>query len=169
MKRQIRLFILILILCAFSCSQTDRPVLTVKETPAPTAIPSSNKKITVNLDFKIENLGSGKPKIVGTTNLPDDTKLGLWIKGSSVQYNGQTDFVVKGGKFQSSEFSLNSNRLTKGNYTADVSMPAANFQPENVRSIIGEKAENLTGNLVKSAPIDGLGNSVNLSKPFEIK
>lgn len=160
MKKLLPLFLLLL----FGC----QPKVATVNSPAST--PVKNQDITVQLTFEVENIAEKRPKIVGQTNLPDGTKLGVWIKGKSVKYNGQSSFTVQNGKFESEEFSADSKPLPNGNYEVDVTMPIASRQTPSVRSVIGEKAENLKGDLVKNSDdIDGIGNVVQVKQDFVLK
>lgn len=123
-------------------------------------------QIQVKLDFEVKTLPNGKAKIVGTTNLPDNTNLAFEIKAKNTSYTGQDKKVVRAGGFESEEFSNRSNPLEKGDYTVSVTMPLALEQPNDVRRIIGAQGENLKGDLVKN---DHMGATVQLTKEFQIK
>lgn len=160
---------LLLIFAGLACKSSNSATVNSQSTPSPVPITKTQPDINVQLTFKIENLAERKPKIVGQTNLPNETKLGIWIKGKSLKYNGQGEMIVMSGKFESSEFSLDYKALPPGKYEANITMPISNTQPPSVRAIIGEKAERLKGDLVKPSNLSDLGNVVEANQEFQIK
>ena len=87
------------------------------------------------------------------TNLPDETKLMLTLSDGN-QYRGQANVAIKSGKCKSDSFTNKGNKL-RGEYTLEISMPIATVQPDSVRKLIGNKGENLSGDLVVSGTLEG--------------
>lgn len=96
----------------------------------------------------------GKINFKINTNLPDETVLMLSLYGKSVDYKGQSKVTVKDGKAESEEFSAKGNTLPNGEYELSVSMSLPAIQSDNVRKIIGEKGEYLSGDIVKKSDIE---------------
>lgn len=120
----------------------------------------------VVLTFKVETSGKRKPKIVGETNLPDGTELGVSIDSSAVQYNSCSTVFVRNERFESETFSNDQNDLEAGQYTAGVSMPMAQLQTPAVRAVIGQDGENLKGSPVEKG---FTGVSVSTEQSFQLK
>jgi hypothetical protein len=91
----------------------------------------------------------GKPAIVGTTNLPDDTELMVSVTRPESGYHAQDKVTVISGRFRTGQFSRGQSPLSAGTYSIEIVMPYSFTQPESVRSIIGPKGERLTGKLVR--------------------
>lgn len=136
----------------------------LKEQPPTSDIQPLDKGVV--LTFKVETNGTRKPKIVGETNLPDGTELGVSIDSTTVKYNAGSKFFVRNGRFESETFSKNQNDLEAGQYTAEVSMPIAQVQTPAVRAVIGQNGENLKGSLVEKG---NLGVTVSAKQPFQLK
>ena len=144
--------------------------------PVSTATPESKEETPksdiqpldkgVVLTFNVETNGTRKPKIIGETNLPDETELGGSIDSTTVKYNAGSNFFVRNGRFESETFSKNQNDLEAGQYTAEVSMPIAQVQTPAVRAVIGQNGENLKGSLVEKG---SLGVTVSAKQPFQLK
>jgi hypothetical protein len=120
--------------------------------------------------------GGGLPTVKGTTNLPDGAQLMVWLIkpwppdgkerlaagltacGDDDCFPLQTDsklpdgagfgVVVKNGRFSDGPFTYKGAALRPDNYVLEVSLYYASLQPENVRAIIGQVGENMTGPLV---------------------
>jgi len=106
-----------------------------------------NTKINVSFDIKPE-LVEGKLFIKGNTNLPDKMELIIILfRGES--YSAQHKVKIKDGKLISEGFSHKGEPLRNGQYEIKISSPATRFQDKSVQNIIGNKGENLTGNLVR--------------------
>lgn len=95
-------------------------------------------------------------KFAVETNLPDDTELMLSLRAGDYNtesnYTGQTKVTVKDGKAESDGFSNKGEKLT-GDYDLSVSMSLPKLQADNVRAVIGENGEYMTGALVEKASI----------------
>lgn len=122
------------------------------------------KDINVELSVN-ENVAAGKVSLTGTTNLPDETGLMITVSNEN-GFRAQSSAVVISNEFMTEEFSNNGQALESGAYNVDVTMPIASVQPDAVKKIIGENAENLKGDLVKE---DNLGKTVNYSKSIKIE
>lgn len=118
-------------------------------------------KLEVSFDVSVDE-NDGKPIFTINTNLPDETSLMLTLNGNN--YTAQTQVTVKGGVTSSNAFSSNGNSLAEGEYVLTVSMSIPKLQPDNVRAIIGESGENMTGEYVEAS---GIGDSMCLSGDFQ--
>lgn len=104
---------------------------------------------TVTMDAKSD--GTAKPTIIGETNLPDKTVLMFTLENKKLDYIAQTKVAVKDGKFETSPFSNRGANIEKGTYQLNVTMGIPAVQDKAVQAILGEKGENISGPLVKSA------------------
>lgn len=102
--------------------------------------------LDVFLDINVEISDSKKAVVSINTNLPDDTKLMITLRGND--YIAQDDISIYGGTGKTTTFSMKGNALPLGIYTVEVSMPLPSIQSEEVRQVIGNKGENLKGELV---------------------
>ena len=139
-KTNINLLIFISIIFFFTACNTPLNI----DGSAGAAMP-----ITVQLIYNIEPVKTGKLKIVGETNLPDETNLNIRVIGKSIKYDRSFETKVQAGQFHSEEFSANNNALSTGEYIASVAMPLSTIQPPTVRAIIGRNGEHITGELVR--------------------
>lgn len=73
---------------------------------------------------------------------------------SNDDYKGQTSVIVKNGIATSEPYSANGNNLSSGKYVLSVSMSEPGLQSNNVRAIVGETGENMTGKYVQTSDID---------------
>lgn len=113
--------------------------------------PQQDSEIEVLLDVSVDKNG-GKPIFTINTNLPDEAVLMLTLNGND--YKGQADAVVKNGIAKSEPYSSNGKRISSGKYTLEVSMSEPRLQSDNVRAIVGENGENMTGEYVQTSDID---------------
>lgn len=118
-----------------------------------------NNKIEVSLDVTV-NENNGQPIFTVNTNLPDETDLMLSLSGED--YTGQTNVIVNGGIATSEQFSNNGKAL-KGKYVLSVSMSNPKLQSDNVRAVIGEYGEHMSGKCVQASDTD---NTTYISKDF---
>lgn len=131
---------------------TDEPISepTSKPDIKPTPEQKQDAKIDVVLDVSV-NKNNGKPIFTVNTNLPDETDLMLTLKGN--KYTGQTHAIVENGTAVSEAFSSKGKAIS-GKYTLSVSMSEPKLQSDNVRTVIGENGENITGKYVKTSDIN---------------
>jgi hypothetical protein len=161
------LLLLLPLIFAFSCQkQANTSVGINSATPLVEQETTPVKEIDVKLTFDIEGKETRKPKIAGITNLPEQTKLLITVKGKNIKYTGQEETSVYKGRFESSEFSLENKELPLGEYTVDVVMPLSHTQTEGVQQIIGKNGENLKGALVVKG---SLGIVVKVVQHFQLK
>lgn len=160
------LILILVFIFSFGCQspKTNNSQTTAKK-PSPVKS-ETPEQLDAKIEFEIENLKSGKPRIIGTTNLPEQTELVISITGDSVKYNGEDKAVVDGGKFESGEFSQQDKPLPPGNYFADIVMPIASVQTQEVQQIIGKNGEYLKGSLVERSTT---GTTVKIRRQFSIK
>lgn len=105
-----------------------------------------------------------KPRLVGTTNLPDGTSLMVSVQDKlGGYYRAQSTTEVKFGYFVVGPFTAKGAALREGEYLADLTMPSPSAQSPRVREIIGQKGENLRGESVSEGE---LGVTVETSVPF---
>lgn len=158
-----------------------------------------NKKVAVSTDAKdlslsyaIENLGNGKYKVAGTTNLPDGFIVMVELSNQDIycvevlglppntsgdkmtdaqikqmldnSYGGQGKTTVKDGKF---EVTFGGEKLKPGRYDLSISSPMMKLQQEEIIKIFGEKGEKLKGEFVED---DGIsGRSIRFKKRVVLK
>lgn len=138
---------------------------TVEATTIETVLEKNTAKkepFNVEVEAKIiEN--NGMPNFIINTNLPDETELMLTLNDKFNDYTGQTNIIIKNGTATSEEFSSNGNPLS-GEYTLTVSMSIPTLQTDNVRAVIGENGEYITGKYVTN---DEITNSNWVSAEFE--
>jgi hypothetical protein len=85
---------------------------------------------------------------MGSTNLPDGTKLGVILRGDPPACVPRCGLEYESATVQSGRFTTSlkgSSPLISGSYTIDIVAPMALFQPENVQSVIGKFGEHLRG------------------------
>jgi hypothetical protein len=145
----------------------------------PTSIASAQSTLRAELSLSVKLVPTGKIVLSGTTNLPDGTHLMLsvdsqalvkcrrhWTRRCSRYYGGQTETVVRNGRFTSERFSDHGNAVPTGTYLAEALMPIASVQPQHVQAVIGKRGERLLGPLVKRSGFGGA--IVNKTKWFRI-
>ncbi|EAQ80496.1 SHD1 domain-containing protein [Blastopirellula marina] len=90
-------------------------------------------------------------QLAGTTNLPPGTKLMLSVKEKMENgFSGQSSCIVsKDGTFRSETFGPRDG-LKDGRYIAQAVMPISAAQTADVKKLIGDKGEKLTGPLVET-------------------
>ncbi len=123
-------------------------------------------KEDVSIDVDIKTDEQGRLTVKGNTNLPDGAELMVSLRGTSVDYGGDSKSRVSGGSFKSERFSSDDSGLPQGQYELSVSMSIPRLQSETVRKVIGEEGEHLKGPLVEGGV---LGTSVHFEKPFSLK
>lgn len=105
----------------------------------------STEKINVLLNETVEN-DNGIIIIKGTTNLPNNTKLIIYI--SNDLYGSSNTVEVLNGEFVSSTFTNCGKPLFNGKYEISIRSISFNEQPKNVQNLIGENGVNLVGKLI---------------------
>jgi hypothetical protein len=104
----------------------------------------------IALDFGAERGDGGQVFIVGTTNLPDGTKLGAEVFVKHHLFAQDFDIFVSGGRFRSAGFSDGSRPIPPGNY--DVHMLTyfnEVWQSPDILRMVGRGGANLKGNVIK--------------------
>lgn len=165
------LTILFVLLVCFGCKTSEQNIDTVKNENTEVSSANTNKvesgdeSVDVELNVNPELTEGNKLKVLGETNLPNETELLISVESKTTNYKAQDKAIVKDGKFQSSEFSSRVESLEAGQYSLDVTMPIPSTQSESVRKSIGEKGENLKGSLIENGD---LGVSISVEKNFQI-
>lgn len=150
MNRSIAAAATVAILLVGGCSaSTPEPV------PSEAAeTPSADSPLEVDLTMSVVVNGDGSVSVTAESNLPDGTEL-----GSSVFQEGgfmaQDSQILQDGAVSFGPFSDQGNPIPPGTYDVSVTMPIARNQPDEVKAVIGEAGENLTGSLVSEESITG--------------
>ena len=97
------------------------------------------------------NVGGNRPQIVGHTNLPDGTELMIAVRRPDIKFMAQDKTIVRGGSFQSAQFSDKARDLMPGSYIIEITMSIPTFQAPSVRAVVGAHGEKMTGPLVRPA------------------
>jgi hypothetical protein len=134
----------------------------------PAGIASAQPTLRAELSVSVKLMPTGEIVLSGTTNLPDGTHLMLsvdsqasvkcrrhWTRRCSTYYGGQSETVVRNGRFTSGRFSHHGNAFPTGRYLAEALMPVASVQPPRVQAVIGKRGERLLGPLVKRVGFGG--------------
>jgi uncharacterized protein YaaQ len=111
-------------------------------------------------------VGRDSPVIHAKTNLPDHTKLFIAIFNDKLDYNQELQTIVVDGQFETGPLRHNGEEMSAGTYSIVIAVELAQFQPESVKSIIGNHGENLQGALVRKGM---LGNQVYYASEFALK
>lgn len=128
---------------------------------------SDNEKIkpeiiNVNIEQEMKIDSEGYVYFIINTNLPDETELMLTLYRDSPFYRGGTHVTVKNGTATSGIFSYEDTPLS-GDFKLDISMSLPTLQSNNVRAVVGEKGEYITGDCVIENDIGKF-----ISKTFDI-
>jgi RNA polymerase subunit RPABC4/transcription elongation factor Spt4 len=143
---------------------------------APTKALAASVSSPFQVAIEASASGDARPTATGTTNLPDGTQLMIWLQkpwlpdgkermaagltacGDDDCFSLQTytklpnahgfGVVVKNGRFSDGPFDYKGAAPRPGNYVLVVSSFFASLQPPEVRAVIGELGENMTGPLV---------------------
>ncbi len=144
-----------------------RKVEAEREPAEQPSVVGSSRAIEVAISIRPELLPDGRIQICGETNLPPGTELAIGIAedllGGFQAY--PTCSVIDGGKFRSVPVGP-SGGLREGIYTVGVAMSHVRQQSPDVRQVVGENGEKLSGPLVKR---DALGMSVRTSAGITIR
>jgi hypothetical protein len=95
-----------------------------------------------------------RPQVYGKTNLPDGAVLTFMMSRPEIQYVAQQKMVVKNGKFYTVGISDRGGALKPGRYTVEIALVASGLNPPNVRAVIGDRGENMSGQWVHPGVID---------------
>jgi uncharacterized OB-fold protein len=145
---------------------------------APPKVLAASASSPFQVTIEASASGDARPMVTGTTNLPDGTQLMVWLHrpwlpdGKERLAAGRTacgdddclplqtstklpnspgfGVVVKNGRFSGGPFDYKGAAPRPGNYVLVVSSFYASLQPPEVRAIIGELGENMTGPLVSA-------------------
>ncbi len=90
--------------------------------------------------------------VTGMTNLPDGTELLVTLTDADGVYKGRDRVIVSKGAFATGPIPQPLNREC----TLNILTQIATYQPANVRSIIGDCGDMLTGRLVVKGSVGGL-------------
>lgn len=127
--------------------------------PSPTPLP-----IEANINVTVVQTDENLALINGQTNLPDETIIMVWVRGTENEFSGQDRVSVTNGNFTAGPFGPSSG-LYNGRYSVQTKMPYPKVQPLSVQEVIGQNGERLTGAQVVS---DESGKLVITEKMFEI-
>jgi len=115
---------------------------------APRQTSSSAGHATIEVELTIDvSVDNGKVTVTATSNLPDGTKLGGTVFAEG-KFMAQDPQVLQGGAATFGPFSDGGGAIPPGTYEVSVTMPVPEVQPDEVRAIIGEHGEYLTGSQV---------------------
>lgn len=125
--------------------------------PVPSEVaetPSADSSLEVDLTMSVVLSGDGSVSVTAESNLPDGTELGASVfqEGGFMAQDSQT---LQGGTVSFGPFSDKGSPIPSGTYDVSVTMPIARNQPDEVKAVIGEAGENLTGPLVSEESITG--------------
>jgi len=122
-----------------------------KQTSTPIPWNGQNQDLSISVSYTQDT--AGRIIVKGKTNLPSTTILMISLDSKATGSNPlQTKATVQpDGTFTSPTLGPESG-IEAGQYTINVTLPIAHTQPQPVRLLIGEKAENLRGSLVEQMP-----------------
>ncbi|GEK46353.1 hypothetical protein HPA02_06360 [Bisbaumannia pacifica] len=105
--------------------------------------------------------------VSGATNLPEGSRLQLVVirEASGVSWRQRLQ-VGEDGNFEAGPLGPGSG-LAAGRYTLQLSMSPASVQPPEVRALIGERGEHLSGDWVRESG-HGLGRVIEYQVPYEL-
>lgn len=150
MNRSLAAAATVVILLAGGCSaSTPDP-----EPSETTETPSAESPLEVDLTMSVVLNGDGSVSVTAESNLPDGTELGssVFQEGGFMAQDSQT---LQGGTVSFGPFSDKGSPIPSGTYDVSVTMPIARNQPDEVKAVIGDAGENLTGPLVSEESITG--------------
>jgi hypothetical protein len=139
---------------------------TTQPIPTPMPLPTSTPMpINAFIDIAIDTTQNKfRPLIKGKTNLPDGTIIMVSVEGINVDFSGQDRVLVSSGTFTAGPFGV-SLGLEEGSYKVEALMPIPEVQSEEVRQVIGNHGENITGSQIIR---DGTRIVVTTEKKFDI-
>jgi len=136
------------------------------EAPAADPQKPDPKRIDVTIAIRAGIVRGSRVRLTGSTNLPEGTQLSFAIETPGGRILAQDSGTVKEGKFSSVIFFME-HGLAAGKYVGTVTMPVAAVQPQNVRTVIGPKGENLAGKFISKEKYGG-GNTAGAWISFSI-
>jgi hypothetical protein len=160
----------VLVVITAGCDNDSKPSDTLPSEESPPAEASSTAYKPIDGDVTIEMTVTEQPdkriRLHGTTNLPNKTNLILSIEERMQGgFFGQSKCsVASDGSFSSEAFGA-ADGLKDGLYIAGVIMPIPRVQSDDVRKIIGENGEHLSGPHVKNS---NYGVTISAKKEFTI-
>lgn len=101
----------------------------------------------VTMTSKVTPTEDNRAIVSGKTNLPDGTQLLIILSNDGRGFSASSKAVVTESEFTSLPLGPPSG-LDEGNYEIDIVMSSPRMQPENVKAIVGEMGEHLSGELV---------------------
>lgn len=120
-------------------------ILTAREYAAANTPPTNpGDGLLVRCSIVALRVAGGGMQIRGDTNFPDGTTVMITILNG-----GQQKTEVKGGRFQGGPFTFRGEAYPAGKYDVRIVVPVAATQPPQVRAIIGEQGERLSGPLTE--------------------
>lgn len=143
---------------------TNQPVTLVQPVAVEPARSPLDGDVTININ--VIELPDRCVRLHATTNLPTNTNLMLSVKERMQGgFDGQSECsVAADGSFDSEAFGPRGG-LKDGLYVAKIVMPYPHLQPKNVKKVIGESGEKLSGPLAENG---SFGITVSAEKEFTI-
>lgn len=142
-------------------SSTEEPIETPTETKENTNPTPETSDFEVSLDVNAHKDGNSIIFDI-ETNMPDETELMLTLsKGdynTDDSFTAQDKVTIANGKAASDEFS-NGGEVLSGDFDLSISMSLPGLQSDNVRAVIGENGEHMTGKFVEFSSI-GSANTI---------
>lgn len=129
---------------------------------------NGDKQLEININDSYEINKEGKLIYKAKTNLPENMNIMFSLESKDNDYYAQNQSKVKnGGYIESDPFSSHGSPLKSGDYIMDISSSKPSIQPENVRKIIGENGEKITGNFISDGMLD-FENEFNVDNKYDI-
>lgn len=147
----------------------EKPVRVGEPLKIPSSLELQNPEEGKEIDVKMQSdyyYGKDLLRIIGTTNLPNETELMISLLGNGINYFAQSKATVINGQFHSEWFTSNNSDFAEGRYTVQITTPVEPVQPENVRVMLGHRGRNLTGDIVKFDLV--WGNTVEYEKVISV-
>ena len=178
-KNNLQAIIFIIIaICIIVGMECIYPKYISKNTTKATASKSNNSSvikysktpINVTMDVVPETIDENNTKFKITTNLPDNTNLGIKISSEDddFYYSKQQMLIVYGGEVETDSFNSNNLSLPNGNYSIKIVTATEPLQDyKSVRAILGENGCNLQGDCISDSK-DGQDKIVNFTKNITI-
>lgn len=110
-------------------------------------IEENQEKIEVSVTAEAE-FNENKVKFIINSNLPDGSILKSKLTNVKENYVSEETGSIKDGKLETSVFTDDGVRLSRGAYTLEISSLPALDQPDRVVEIIGSEGEFLSGEFV---------------------